>query len=504
MALTKAHNRMIAGASSNPRDFGAVGDGVTNDANAFQLAQASSEKIILEAGVTYKIDDDVDFNSDIIIEGNNATILVNGNNGIFDFVGAAINVVIRNVNFVNQTTYTLETELPEHIRSVTANTFLVENCSFTGSIIEIRGTSTVAKAEYIKIKNCIFNATFTVTSWGSDKLNHLSLRNAENVEVVDCQITSTKPNRVIKISGEVDDILFVNNTIQVNQLSGKQIIDLFYGFQKVIFTDNNITATGDFSSVLEAKVSDNTPPAYTQLGDTMSIRNNNIVCTPTVTMSSIVRLAGTFDLYDGATYIGKSYPIASKFVNNTIDVVPANSTYFPMVSIYGFDKIIVSGNSLAFSATTPDVNSRALELANAHSIQVSQNLIECGGIHIGKGSVAGGTYEYGTKSVDVLNVSENVSLNLCSFSFIRISYAATYNVDDISSVKIIGNHINFADSATYTNSDPKYINFFSGDLAQIDVLTAALNTQNGTALTLNFRTDSPATITTTINVNNSW
>ena len=504
MALTKTHNRMIAGAPVNVIDFGAVGDGITDDSAAFQSAQASTTRLVLEAGATYKINSDVNFNGDITIDGNDATILVDGNNGIFDFEGAATNVIVRNLNFVNQTTYTVETELPEHMRCLTANTFLVENCTFTGSNIELRGTSKTTKAEYIKVRDCTFNATFTVTSWGFDKLNHLSLRNSEYVEVSTCNITSTKANRVMKLDGEIDDILLVNNTITSSQLSGKQVIDLFHGFQKVIFTDNNITATGNFSSVLEAKVSDDAPPNYNQLGDTMCIRNNNIVCTPTVTMSSIIRLAGTFDLYDGATYIGKSYPIASKFVNNTIDVVPANSTYFPMVSIYGFDKIIVSGNSLAFSATTPDANSRALELANAHSIQVSQNLIECGGIYIGKGSVAGGTYEYGTKSVDVLNVFENVSLNLCSFSFVRLAYAATYNVDDISSVKIVGNHINFADSATYTNSDPKYINFLSGDLAQIDVLTAALNTQNGTALTSAFRTDSPATITTTINVNNSW
>jgi len=495
---------MIAGAPVNVRDFGAAGDGTTDDSAAFQSAQASTTRLVLEAGVTYKINSDVNFNGDITIEGNDATILVDGNNGIFDFEGAATNVIVRNLNFVNQTTYTVETELPEHMRCVTANTFLVENCTFTGSNIDLRGTSKTTKAEYIKVRDCTFDATFTVTSWGSDKLNHLSLRNAEYVEVSTCNITSTKANRVMKLDGEIEDISLVNNTITSSQLSGKQVIDLFHGFQKVIFTDNNITATGNFSTVLEAKVSDDTPPAYNQLGDTMCIRNNNIVCTPTVTMSSIIRLAGTYDLYDGATYVGKSYPIASKFVNNTIDVVPANSTYFPMVSIYGFDKIIVSGNSLAFSATTPDENSRALELANAHSIQVSQNLIECGGIYIGKGSVAGGTYEYGTKSVDVLNVFENVSLNLCSFSFVRLAYAATYNVDDISSVKIVGNHINFADSSTYTNSDPRYINFFSGDLAQIDVLTAALNTQNGTALTSAFRTDSPATITTTINVNNSW
>jgi hypothetical protein len=33
MALTKAHNRMIEGISVNVKDYGAVGDGVTDDTN---------------------------------------------------------------------------------------------------------------------------------------------------------------------------------------------------------------------------------------------------------------------------------------------------------------------------------------------------------------------------------------------------------------------------------------------------------------------------------------
>jgi hypothetical protein len=49
MALTKIHNRMISGASANVQDFGAVGDGVTDDKPAIQLAIDS----LIDGGVLY-------------------------------------------------------------------------------------------------------------------------------------------------------------------------------------------------------------------------------------------------------------------------------------------------------------------------------------------------------------------------------------------------------------------------------------------------------------------
>lgn len=46
MALTKAHNRMIAGAMPSVVDFGAVGDGVTDDRAAFAAADANGEFLV--------------------------------------------------------------------------------------------------------------------------------------------------------------------------------------------------------------------------------------------------------------------------------------------------------------------------------------------------------------------------------------------------------------------------------------------------------------------------
>lgn len=56
MALTKVHNRMIAGTPKNVKDFGAVGDGSTDDTAAFVAAIAGGGDIVLPAG-TYFLSD---------------------------------------------------------------------------------------------------------------------------------------------------------------------------------------------------------------------------------------------------------------------------------------------------------------------------------------------------------------------------------------------------------------------------------------------------------------
>ena len=66
MALTKAHNRMIEGAAVSVADFGAVGDGVTDDTVAIQAAinaAISSQLQVFIPGGTYIVSDTLQVNN---------------------------------------------------------------------------------------------------------------------------------------------------------------------------------------------------------------------------------------------------------------------------------------------------------------------------------------------------------------------------------------------------------------------------------------------------------
>ena len=79
MALTKASFSMITGAPANVKDFGAVGDGITNDKAAIQAAFDASTKVYFPAG-TYYVGQLANGATAIDLrgKGNNITILTQG------------------------------------------------------------------------------------------------------------------------------------------------------------------------------------------------------------------------------------------------------------------------------------------------------------------------------------------------------------------------------------------------------------------------------------------
>ena len=82
MALTLAHNRMISGAPNNVKDFGATGDGVTDDSAAIQLALDLQGQVYIPAG-TYLVNTTlrIKSNTKLYGDGIEATILVEGGAG---------------------------------------------------------------------------------------------------------------------------------------------------------------------------------------------------------------------------------------------------------------------------------------------------------------------------------------------------------------------------------------------------------------------------------------
>ena len=151
MALTKAHNRMIANAAANIRDFGAVGNGSTDDSAAFNSAISS---LAAQGGGTLFIPiGDYNLNnvltpmsSNITIEGEGyGSLLRNFIGGFYNFVS---NITWRNFRIIGY----------RYVWS-NADNLLFENISFENSdpTAPVFGSSRfcqMVNTSRVRITNC--------------------------------------------------------------------------------------------------------------------------------------------------------------------------------------------------------------------------------------------------------------------------------------------------------------------------------------------------------------
>lgn len=185
MALTKAHNRMIAGQAASVDDFGADPTGASDSATAIQAALNSGAKIVeFPVAGSYAVGSALTVPANVQIEGNGATVTASSSFTLFNLTTGG---AIRNLNIVG---------------SVAAGTYDASSIA-----IEAEGTNNhPAAPTYItgpKVENC------TITNFGymAVRLAYVKKAEVRNNRIADIGYTG-----VGGISCE--DVIVDGNTIE--------------------------------------------------------------------------------------------------------------------------------------------------------------------------------------------------------------------------------------------------------------------------------------------------
>ncbi len=129
MSLTKVHNRMVSGAAVNVKDFGAVGDGVTDDTAAIQAAinYAYNSKIYrVKLGVKHKVTSTIRVQALVTLEGYAKGRGTSGNEGtLIDGSSMSSGSVIK---------LGLDTTDPEYTSGYNNEVISIQNFTVKGNI----------------------------------------------------------------------------------------------------------------------------------------------------------------------------------------------------------------------------------------------------------------------------------------------------------------------------------------------------------------------------------
>ena len=193
MALTKAHSRMIENAPVNVKDFGATGDGSTDDTSAIQAAvtAAANKSLYIPAG-EYLITSNITVSSPMKIDGDGYSSWLKGNGASGTLSITASNVSVHNIRFQSSAAASAGAI---RIEGTNNADILVENCFFNlcSPVIHL------FTCNNIMVQNCTFDRTGygvlqAVGEVSSNVIVDSCIAKNMNTDFIEANCTNTAPS----------------------------------------------------------------------------------------------------------------------------------------------------------------------------------------------------------------------------------------------------------------------------------------------------------------------
>ena len=376
MALTKAHNRMIADAAVNVKDFGAVGDGVTDDTTAIQAGLNSGNGQIYFpsgnyyiAGSTLTVPDNVQIYGD----GKNSLISIDAS-GRSDPLSDHIFIAGSNTIFRDLTIDGDRSDAIQEIRSIfidNENNVSIDNVTFSNHGVGIW----TGYADNIKITNCDFTSdtskvhivtSGTASGYSSNLFVQNNFFGTTETEAIDI---NDKTRSVI-----IDANSFFNNHTGADA-DGTEVIDIggTTSCLDLVITNNRVNNNNAADSFVWAKlgserviVSGNTITNLKTSGGSSAVRISNSKYIDVIG-NSVVNATGLAVLEE------ESSTVTSEHINisqNTCSNISGQGIFIDTHTTAPKD-IVIDGNTFSDLSSS----SRCIYVIQADRIVISNNVL---------------------------------------------------------------------------------------------------------------------------------
>jgi hypothetical protein len=371
----------------NVKNFGAVGDGVTDDTVAIQNAidyLKNNSTLYFPSG-EYKIFNNVFFKNldNIDIIGNSKSKIIK--KGFI--IENSNNIKIKNINFKGIDFG--NTQIIYGLRIIDSNNIKIVDNIFDSCCFLAYKTDTNIISENLNILNNNFTGDYENAKTYSEA-NTIYIKGIDNVIINNNNLlventhrffkltTGYRINDELKLNKEdcINNIKIINNTIKSNSLN-KQLMDLYAGVNDFLFENNYVEINNNSGLIISAKLSG--AEHITENFNNININNNTFKTNCT---SSVIRIVNTY----GASFLNpetnerenlKENESITKITNNIF--INNSGSIYSLIDIRGNYECIIENNKMKYNNT--DNYSYSISICSTKNTLIQNNIFLKGSIN---------------------------------------------------------------------------------------------------------------------------